>query len=99
MILKNSVSVKNLQPQIVIAIIVCNDVYREHGYVLCITSVSDSIHMKKSKHELGQAIDIRTRMIPKEGINLIAKEIRNDLTPEFDVVVEIDHIHIEYDPN
>lgn len=98
MILKNSVSLKNLQPQIVIALIVANDVYREHGFVLCITSISDSVHGPGSLHVSGMACDLRIKTIPANMAAILSKEIRADLTSEFDVILEFDHIHIEFDP-
>jgi len=36
--------------------------------------------------------------MPKEMVEKIAQEIRTDLNEQFDVVVEVDHIHIEFDP-
>jgi hypothetical protein len=98
MILKNSVTLKTLQPQAVIALMVANDIYREHGYVLCVTSVCDGTHMAGNLHVSGFAVDLRIKTLPAEMAKLLSKEIRNDLTSEFDVVLESDHIHIEYDP-
>ena len=87
-----------LQPQILLAIVVADQVYRDHGYNLIITSGSDGKHKVGSLHYQGQAVDLRTRHVPAERIPLIAKVLHERLGSDFDVVVEKDHIHLEYDP-
>lgn len=98
MLLKTGVSLKNLQPQIVVAILIAYDVYSAADYSLVITSASDSTHCNNSLHSHGLAIDLRIKNIPFATILAITKEIKQDLGNEFDVVLESDHIHIEYDP-
>ena len=77
-----------------------------------ITSGNDSKHMKGSYHYKNRAVDISTYealTYPRkriEGIvegGVIFERIRSILRPnsdykKYDVVWEIDHIHIEYDP-
>ncbi len=96
--LKKTVKLKGLQPQILIAVMVANDVYRDFGKELVITSVNDSKHSEFSLHYSGDAIDIRTRYFTSEEKVAVHKEIKDRLTKDFDVVLEKDHIHIEYDP-
>jgi len=65
----------------------------------CITSVIDGKHRPNSLHYSGLAFDLRTRHLKTEdGVKNVAAEIRGALGREYDVVVEKDHIHIEYDP-
>lgn len=70
--------------------------YNGIDYVMTITSGNDGIHMRKSKHYSNEAIDIRIRdMVNRERT---FKEIKKDLGKDYDVLLESDHIHIEYDP-
>lgn len=67
------------------------------GYTMTITSGRDGVHSKNSKHYTGDAIDIRTRdMSDVKKVYAMLKENVDDKL--FDVVLESDHIHIEYDP-
>ncbi len=96
--LKSSVKVKDLQPQILLAVMVANDVYRQHGKELVITSCNDSRHGENSIHYKGNAVDIRTRYFEHQEKLEVCREIQKRLIADFDVVVESNHIHIEYDP-
>ncbi len=98
MILKKGVSVKQLSPQIVVAIVVADSVYKEFGKELVITSVCDGRHRKASLHYSGNAIDLRTRYFGRATAIKVAQALVDKLTIDYDVVLEDDHIHIEYDP-
>lgn len=98
MILKQGVKISNLQPQLIIAIIVSNGVYYAHGKELVITSVDDSKHGTNTLHGKGFAFDLRTNYFLNGEAQRVANEIRAKLTNDFDVVLERDHIHIEYEP-
>ena len=73
-------------------------VYKELGALnLWITSIADGKHMEKSKHfdlPLANAFDIRIWNLLKAIGRIISKR----LGPDYDVVFEGDHFHIEYDP-
>jgi uncharacterized protein YcbK (DUF882 family) len=97
--IKSGVSLKLMTPQMAIAALVVAQVYDAHQINECvITSGSDGKHSKNSLHYKGLALDFRTRDI-KTVIyrKLIAQEIRDALGSDFDVVVESDHIHVEFD--
>ena len=81
-------------------VIIFNKVYKSFEIDFVITSVLDGKHAQAhSLHYSGNAFDIRTRNIPTKGmIDQIVNEIRNRLTKDFDIVLESDHIHIEYQP-
>ena len=67
----------------------------------------DGIHMSSSKHYIqnnptgqGRAIDLRTRDIEKKDASAkFVPMAKLMLGKDFDVVLEKDHIHIEFDPN
>ena len=63
----------------------CNDNYK----------CSRRYHMVNSLHYKGCAIDIRSRDM-KDPL-IVSKGLNNILGPDFDVIFEGDHIHIEYD--
>jgi len=97
--IKSGVSLKLMTPQMAIAALVVAQVYDALQINECvITSGSDGKHSKNSLHYKGLALDFRTRDI-KTVIyrKLIAQEIRDALGSDFDVVVESDHIHVEFD--
>lgn len=92
------VSVLGLQPCMFFAFIVAGEVYHEHGFNCVLTSGTDSVHGDHSHHYKGYAIDIRTRDIPGDVLNKIVEEIQFRLQGQFQVILEGDHIHIEFDP-
>ena len=68
----------------------------EGGYV-CLVG-NDGVHKKNSKHYNNEAIDIRTRDMSLNNKVLTQQWIKKWLGFNYDVVLETDHIHIEYDP-
>lgn len=89
------------------ASIIIEGVLNGHGYECIITSGSDGSHghgpSKPGKadgtlHDDGEALDYRNRMIPVPERELIRKDISKALGPDYDVVLEKDHFHVEHDP-
>ena len=74
--------------------------YRERfGKELVVTSVKDGQHMTGSLHYVGRAADLRTHDIGTNDQATFKQMLINELNPHgFDVVLESDHIHIEFDP-
>jgi hypothetical protein len=108
MYLKPGVSLKNLQPQMLVAMMVVKDIWAAKGINnLTITSCNDSKHMDGSLHYKGLAFDVRTKDVNlinrNEWLNSVRLALQGALTDEFDVVLEYvggdnEHIHIEYQP-
>lgn len=80
-------------------------VYHKLTYqIMRITSTTDGKHMEGSKHYNGGAIDIGIRssatwqFFPIALRRTLVEEISALLGHDYDVVLEDDHIHIEYDP-
>ena len=96
--IKPGVNLEGIQPQLVMAAQVADEVYTSNGFALTITSANDSQHMEGSLHYQGRALDLRTRDLPEGMAATLAGEIRSRLGNQFDVILEADHIHIEYDP-
>lgn len=68
------------------------------GYASVITSALDGKHSTNSLHYTGFALDYRTRHLLDGVPRVLQRRISDCLGSEFDVVLESDHIHIEYDP-
>lgn len=99
MIPKNSnVNPALLSPQIVFALMVADSIYRKYGQELVVTSLNDSKHSFKSLHYDGHAADLRTHYFTGADRIRVSDELRDALHDDYDVVLEKDHIHLEYDP-
>jgi len=73
-------------------------VYRQRGYFPVITSAVDGVHSPTSLHYRGLALDFRTRTVPADERQALRDAIAKALGPDFDVVLESDHLHVEWDP-
>ena len=99
LVLKQGVELAGLSPQICMAAFIVHLLALGHsndGKVV-ITSGSDSHHSSKSKHYRGDALDFRTRNL-EGNLEALREEISTALGRDFDVLLERDHLHVEYDP-
>lgn len=93
----NSVNLDGLGLPLILAIWWAAREYQDAGMeTLTITSARDGKHMQGSLHYCGLAIDLRIWGLPDP--NAVADRIRRQLDREFDVILESDHLHIEFDP-
>ena len=76
---------------------VVGKVYEEHGYDMWVTAGVDGAHMPTSLHYQGRAMDFRTSHIPAITQASILSKCKMRL-PGHDVIMEKDHLHVEYDP-
>ena len=81
-----------------VAIPIIFEVYRDFGEAAVITSGTDGRHMEGSLHYCGNAFDFRTRHVQPDDRMALATTLSAALGEEFDVVLESDHIHVEFDP-
>ena len=65
---------------------------------LTVTSLRDGKHMTHSLHERGYAADLRTFTVDAPQHQALLAAIKGQLGSSYDVVLEEDHIHVEYDP-
>ena len=61
---------------------------------MVVTSARDGKHKDNSLHYVGKAVDLRIR----DYVDTWAMYLHNTLGKDWDVVIESDHIHVEYDP-
>lgn len=104
MIFKDNV-ILNVQPEIARILPLIDKVHEElDTHEAVITSANDSVHMDGSLHPKGLAVDIRTRDIEPSLVDDLADAIRYKLNGSvqsnnpYQVIIEVDHIHIEFDP-
>lgn len=88
----------HIKPEMCIAAMIVHAVYEEHGIPCVITSALDGAHMPGSRHYYGLALDFRTRDVPDAVLAGVVEELRERLGPQYDVVREADHLHVEFDP-
>ncbi len=79
----------------IIGLLIADKVYKEHGVDMTITSGKDGTHSNHSLHNSGNAADLRIWDI---DVKAVAQGIRKSLNQHYDVVIEKDHIHMEYQP-
>ena len=101
---------QNIKPETKDAIEKIDLIYKSHGQELVVTSGTeghpgDGVHKHDSLHYSGYAFDCRiwyfktgTTAENNQKVNAVAKAIREELGKDYDVLVEEDHIHVEYDP-
>ena len=97
-LLKKGVEIYGLSRYICKAIDAADIIYQKHKRTLVITSARDSVHGTHSKHYIGDAIDTRIFYFTKDVVQLVVKELKDALGANYDVVLEGNHIHIEFDP-
>lgn len=99
---KTGVILAGLKPEMARTVIRVMLIYSEYGVPAVITSGLDGHHSSKSLHYVGLALDWRTRHLPGGYLGPAAHAVREQIAAvlgdDYDVVLEKDHIHVEYDP-
>lgn len=95
MMIQDGVVIAGIRPEIVLALVVAWVIFSTFGERLVITSVVDGEHMRASLHYVGAAADIA---LPVEHLRDIMDALYDALGLNYDVVLEHDHIHIEFQP-
>lgn len=98
--LKKGVILTGVRSEILFIIYQIQKYFEEHlpKKDFVITSLTDGKHMKGSLHYKGLALDMRSRdFYMKEAGDFFYWFVSN-YDKEYDLVVEKDHFHIEYDP-
>ena len=94
--IKPGVSLSGVHVETVIGLIVA---WSHHpSQSVTVTSVVEGRHSHGSKHYCGNAIDLRTKDISAQDAISWANAVSSALGAQFDVVLESDHLHIEFDP-
>ena len=62
------------------------------------TGLRELIHSIRSLHQRGRALDFSFKGIGHLTRIMLQEEIQDRLGKDYDVVLEGDHLHVEYDP-
>ncbi|MDD2777565.1 MAG: hypothetical protein PHI16_01540 [Methanocellales archaeon] len=95
MLIKAGVDISRLTRETRKALSFCDRLLSSFNYELIITSTYEGNHSAGSLHYCNQAFDFRK---PPDHIHEIVIALKEMLGPDYDIIVEKDHIHIEYDP-
>ncbi len=103
---KSGVRLHGITPQIVLAIQVANAIWELNGYgsFFCITSGIEGVHKRQSQHASGNAVDFRTwsdnsgTQMSKVSKDSIVSQLQENLSEEYFVLAEGNHIHLHYKP-
>lgn len=93
--IKKGVRLHGIRSALVLAVVIADQVYEKLGHELVVTSVIDGTHSRTSLHYVGAAVDLR---LPGEDGIAARNRIARRLGQDFDVVLESNHIHIEWQP-
>jgi len=93
--LKSGVRIGGLRPEMCVALMAAESAYLRFNEELVVTCAVEGVHMAKSLHYVGAAIDLR---LPAKRRQQIARNIRERLGEDYDVVLDRSHIHIEFQP-
>ena len=96
--IKPGVSLASLKPQMVLLIAIADGVFAKRNVECIVTSADEGTHGRGSAHFTGFAVDLRTRTLEPGDRSQVAHEIRYAAGESYDIVLEGDHIHCEYQP-
>ncbi len=77
-----------------LALVIASEWYEAHGQNCVLTSGTEGKHKAASLHYVGQALDLRMPSHPES----VVPDLKDRLGDDYDVVVEGDHLHIEFQP-
>jgi hypothetical protein len=93
---KQGIKIAGVCPELLMGLMVVNHIFAyEFNVDMVITACTDGVHRTGSKHYVGQAVDIRISNI-SDPVGVVNR-LKFELDGLFDIVLEKDHIHFEYD--
>ena len=90
----DTVNIRDLDVTLKMALQQIEYVYSKFNTELVITSGKDGQHGIGSLHYEGKAVDLRTWNV----LDSLVKALKAHLGADYDIVLEKDHIHVEWDP-
>jgi hypothetical protein len=99
--MKPGASITGVSPEMAFGMVIISGVFQSRGVPCVITAGTDGKHGVGSLHYIGSAVDIRlpsrfTSTIESDGA--MRRDLELALGEEWDVVLEVDHLHVEWDP-
>ena len=96
MLIKAGVDISRLERHTRRSLSVVAMIFSEERELFIITSTYEGNHSERSLHYANQAYDVR---LPDDSKLRIFAKLKEQCGPDFDVVMERTHYHIEYDPD
>jgi len=96
--LKAGVRLLGMKPELLFGLGELRQVFARHGWEMVITCGIDGSHSNASLHYAGCAADLRSSFVPKDQQEALRKEMQDCLPTDFDVILEPDHYHVEWQP-
>lgn len=97
MFFKNGVDARGLYPITLLGMFVAEQVFTECSQRFTITSLRDGTHHPNSLHYKGLAFDIRIFDLRNVSAHKMALKLKDRLPSGFQIALESDHIHVEFD--
>jgi len=97
LLLKPGVRVAGLRSEILLAVVAAERVCAEMGVDCVVTACVDGVHKAGSLHYCGLAVDLRSRDFRPGDLDKAIARIRQCLGADYDVVLENEHVHVEFD--
>lgn len=94
----NTIDLSNIHPSLLIGILVLNEVLASFDVPLVITCGREGKHSNTSLHYVGCAVDVRNRELSKSQQQEVKKIFDSRMNNDFDLVIESNHFHLEYQP-
>ncbi len=94
---------RSITPQMVFGAMCIESAYREVGVECIVTSAHDKKHGRNSLHFSGNAVDFRTKNVPRAKLDGLVQRCRKNCGVDFEVILEFrdeeqEHLHCEYQP-
>ena len=96
--IKEGAKVNGIRPEMVLAYAMIQPIFKKLGIDCVITEATGATHNEGSLHYVGLAIDIRNRDIPVDIQAWLQVKLQNILGSQYEVLLESDHYHIEFQP-
>jgi len=96
--IKKGAKINGLKSEMILAFIIAQTIYYDYNIPCILTEGTGGDHGIASLHYVGFAIDLRTRDMSKSTAEIIVEQIKKALGDQYDVILEKDHIHIEFQP-
>lgn len=97
---KEGVFMDNTSSHVLHAFVVIDIIHEKWtGTKATVTSIEDGKHKRLSKHYEDNALDMRIWALERSRLPAFVDDLEEALGNLYDVVLEHDHIHIEWDPD
>lgn len=93
--IKPGVRCFGVRPEVVLALHIAQHIYEAFDFDFVVTSLVEGTHTRASLHYTGCAADLR--LPPSRAVEVVAA-LQSALGDDFDVVLEGDHVHMEFQP-